>query len=1197
MATILIVDDRPINRKFLLTLLGYSNHRLIEACDGAEALKIIRAECPDLVITDIVMPTMDGFELVQQMRNEPEIAGTQVIFYTATYRLQESKELAEACGVSIVIPKPSDPETILLKVNSALLHIEPPSPTAPQASAAESVPEIPVLNENLNAYLEDLRSANERMSSVIERGMTIADQEARLAEVSEKLRQTLGSLQGSNLKLATIIELGLELASQRDPGRLPTIFCHAAQDVIGARYAVLGILAHDGESLSHFVTHGSDPEELTQLTSPSPHAGILGALIKESRPRRLRDLDGDPQKLGLPASHPPVYSFLGLPIASSLQVYGWLYLVDRLDADEFSEADEQIAMTLAAQFAIAYESANLYDEVQRHAVKLQLESARRKKAEEEAKRNLERIRALHEIDLAITSTLDLRAILYVLLENVDRFLLYPSASEIRLLNKETGLLEPVAARNVSLEEWKTETLTSGMNFVKEIMQKGSPLTITDLQTDPRTRQMSFFRKHGLVSYLGAPLIDKEEFLGVLSYFTKDKHQFSDEEIEFLNTLAGQAAIAIHNSQLYEQTKKQSGDLSVANENLQKRERIQALLKEINQDSMTLDLIINSLLQKLTDRVREFICVDIADVRIMEPDGSYPIAASGAALKELEGRRAGASDRRTWLMETRRPLVIPDTATTQVNPTSSIARLKIRSYLGAPLFSRAGELMGVLRALTYQPRDFSQEEIDLIEQLAHGAASAMENSRLYEDLKTTNTKLREREEIQRLLKELSQDITTMDLVSLLQKLTDKVRDFLNADICDIGIRESDATRVMAASGISLEKLRSLPGRGQSRLGTYSDTREPIRVSDLSRDQDRVTEGSTALTLGVRGYLGAPFFAKDGAFLGIIRALTYEPRDFSPQEADLLQQLANGAAIAVENARLYRDLEKSNKVKSEFLGVMSHELRTPINIIMGYTGIMQDKVLGDVSAKQQDALAKVARQTDELLTMVTGIMEATKIESGSTVLEKYPVDLVGLLDELKRTCEIPFDKAELALIWDYPSDLPNIITDGGKLKMIIQNLISNAIKFTDNGSITVSARIVENKGQSAKDEEHGAKSREQSADSTAQGAISPMPSALSVLRFVEFRVTDTGIGIAEENLPTIFDMFRQVDSSDTRLYGGVGLGLYIVKKFTELLGGTVEVESQVGKGSSFTVTLPCGERKQLVPYGRRETDNVPSDRQQK
>ena len=171
----------------------------------------------------------------------------------------------------------------------------------------------------------------------------------------------------------------------------------------------------------------------------------------------------------------------------------------------------------------------------------------------------------------------------------------------------------------------------------------------------------------------------------------------------------------------------------------------------------------------------------------------------------------------------------------------------------------------------------------------------------------------------------------------------------------------------------------------------------------------------------------------------------------------------------------------------------------------------------------------------MNLVTGILDATSIEAGVVTVESYAMSPDNFLDSLRSTYDIPLEK-KVAFKWDYPFGLPPVETDSAKLTHILQNLINNAIKFTDEGVITISARHV------------------------------PEAQAL------EFKVSDTGIGISKDSLPIIFEMFRQIDSSVTRAYGGVGLGLFIVKKLTQLLGGRVEVESEIGRGSTFTVTIP-------------------------
>jgi PAS domain S-box-containing protein len=252
----------------------------------------------------------------------------------------------------------------------------------------------------------------------------------------------------------------------------------------------------------------------------------------------------------------------------------------------------------------------------------------------------------------------------------------------------------------------------------------------------------------------------------------------------------------------------------------------------------------------------------------------------------------------------------------------------------------------------------------------------------------------------------------------------------------------------------------------------------------------------------------------------------------------------------------DLERASRVKDEFLSVMSHELRTPLNIIAGYTKIVQDGLLGDVNAEQVKALDKVSRHSNEMLVMVNSIMAATKIEAGVVNIECDEFALADFLADLKLLYDYSFGK-NVTLAWDYPENLPVIRTDRDKLKHIIQNLVNNALKFTDEGVVTISARQPPGTDR------------------------------------VELSVADSGIGIADEELPSIFDRFRQVDSSRTRSHGGVGLGLHIVKTFAQLLGGTVEVVSRPGEGSTFTIALPrvyegCGAARSVVI---RRTNGAP------
>ena len=285
------------------------------------------------------------------------------------------------------------------------------------------------------------------------------------------------------------------------------------------------------------------------------------------------------------------------------------------------------------------------------------------------------------------------------------------------------------------------------------------------------------------------------------------------------------------------------------------------------------------------------------------------------------------------------------------------------------------------------------------------------------------------------------------------------------------------------------------------------------------------------------------------------------------------MAGQGAVAIQNAQLYQDLvqqadelkrktrelETANRVKEEFLSVMSHELRTPLSVIMGYAGLIKDGLLGKINPQQDDAIKKVLARGTEQLNMINDIMQTTQLEARSVAIERQPEDLRDLLDQLKSDYDLRIDKKNVSLVWDYPSASVPIMTDCAKLKQILQNLINNALKFTDEGAIRITARV------GVGDKDLGVR------------AVSPSGTPNSQLpilnpRFVELKVSDTGVGIPKEKLARIFVKFSQVDSSETRVYDGVGLGLYIVKNFCELLGGQVNAQSEVGKGATFTVRIP-------------------------
>jgi len=221
-------------------------------------------------------------------------------------------------------------------------------------------------------------------------------------------------------------------------------------------------------------------------------------------------------------------------------------------------------------------------------------------------------------------------------------------------------------------------------------------------------------------------------------------------------------------------------------------------------------------------------------------------------------------------------------------------------------------------------------------------------------------------------------------------------------------------------------------------------------------------------------------------------------------------------------------------------MSHELRTPLHVILGYSELIAEREFGPLTDEQSETLERIRRNALELHELITSVLDLSRIEAGRLPVDVKEVQVPALLEELKAETQEAYRRSKLHFGWEGEAGLAPIRTDPEKLKVVLRNLIGNAVKFTPQGSITVKA-------------------------SPKKGGV-------------EVSVTDTGIGIPPQALVVIFEPFRQVDSLATRQYGGAGLGLHIVKRLLELLGGTVAVESEVGRGSTFRIWIPSDRRVQ-------------------
>ncbi|HTQ35889.1 MAG TPA: EAL domain-containing protein [Steroidobacteraceae bacterium] len=400
---ILVVDDNSSNRNLLAKLLSFEGYRTSEAADGAEGLAIARREQPQLVISDILMPSMDGYEFVQRLRAAPATAGMRVIFCTANYHEREARSLARQAGVARVLVKPCSAPALLQAVAEVL--------------AENSITPQPVPSPEADFDTEHLRL------------------------LTDKLSQNADTLRAANGRLAALTELNLQMASERDPGQLLQSVCTHARALLGASFAVLAI--HDKLQPQELIacTSGLETHSRLGVADPRKDKGVLGRVFAEGTTLRMTGQAGQPVELGLPAGVPAVSAALAAPVCSMSRTYGWLCAGGKLGAEAFSGEDERLLTIICAQLGRIYENGSLYREVQEQATELMMEMEERARAIEQLRVSEERFRELAENiqDVFFVAGPDLRETSYVS-PGYERVWGRPATT---VLSRERGWMETV----------------------------------------------------------------------------------------------------------------------------------------------------------------------------------------------------------------------------------------------------------------------------------------------------------------------------------------------------------------------------------------------------------------------------------------------------------------------------------------------------------------------------------------------------------------------------------------------------------------------------------------------------------------------------------------------------------------------------------------------------------------------------------
>jgi signal transduction histidine kinase len=657
---------------------------------------------------------------------------------------------------------------------------------------------------------------------------------------------------------------------------------------------------------------------------------------------------------------------------------------------------------------------------------------------------------------------------------------------------------------------------------------------------------------GFRTILAVPLMREGDVMGVITIRRLEVRAFTAKQIALVKTFADQAVIAIENVRLFNELETRNAALA---ESLEQQTATSEILRVISRSSTNVQPVFDAIAENARRLLRGWGALVVRfDGHLLElaavsggPPGSaevfrevFPMVADrtstpvGAAMLDREVK------------------IIEDIETDERWPGIRVrARARgWRANLAVPML-QDGQPIGAITVTRVEPGPFGQQEIHLLKTFADQAVIAIENARLFSDVRARTRELLTSVEQLKALGEVSRAVSsTLDLDVVLSTIVSRAVHLPGVDGGVVfeydDVREEFVQRAATEAGGELAQARrgTRIRKGEGVLGRTAVVLEPVQVPDISIPgayESRLRDNLIAS--GIRALLAVPM-VHEGHIVGSLLVSRNEPGEFPTETIELLMTYASQSALAIQNARLYkeleaktRQLEAANRHKDEFLASMSHELRTPLNAVIGFSEVLIEKMFGDINAKQEEYLHDILASGRHLLSLINDILDLAKIEAGRMELDLEDFDVAQAIDNAVVLVRERATRKGLTLDTRLDRELGSLRGDQRKVKQVLLNLLSNAVKFTpEGGRIDVRAQRLD--GQ------------------------------------VEVSVTDTGTGIAAEDLEVVFEEFRQVGTDYAKKHEGTGLGLTLSRKFVELHGGRIWVKSQLGHGSTFAFTLPVG-----------------------
>ena len=863
------------------------------------------------------------------------------------------------------------------------------------------------------------------------------------------------------------------------------------------------------------------------------HVHDLGAEPEEEFPvgRALQQRFGERTVLATPLLRE------GVPIGT--------ISIRRMEVHPFSDKQIDVLKTFADQAVIAIENVRLFQELER-----------RNRDLTEA---LEQQTATAEILRAISSSpTDIRPVLETLVHAAARFC---GAANVGLFIRDGEVLRGAAASGPFGEEIARRF--GGIEGFEIPVTRGSvtgravsecrTVHVHDLAAEPESEfpvGRDLQRQLGHHTMVATPLLREGTPIGAIDLFRTEVKPFSDRQLALLRTFADQAVIAIENVRLFKELEARNKDLTVA---LEQQTATSEILRVISSSQTDVQPVFDTIVRsavRLCDGLFSGLYQFDGELIHQGAHHNYTPEALEAVHRVFPARPSRALGTGRAILE-RAVVHIPDVEVDPEYQQQGLTRaIGMRSGLFVPML-REGAPIGVIVVARAEPGPFSDNEIVLLKTFADQAVIAIENVRLFTELQARTGELGRSVDELKALGEVSQAVSsTLDLQTVLATIVARAVQLSGTAGGVIYEYDEDTQtfRLTAAHRMDEELvavLRVAPIRlGEGATGQAAASRIPVQVPDILSEGQQL--GATRVRailvrLGYRSVLAVPLLLEQ-RIVGALTVWRQETGAFAPEVVNLLQTLATQSALAIQNARLFREiadksrqLEAASRHKSEFLANMSHELRTPLNAITGFSEVLLERMFGEINPKQTEYLQDILSSGRHLLSLINDILDLSKIEAGRMELTAATFHVPLALENAVTLVKERAARHGIGLDIDVDPRLGAFVGDERKIKQVLLNLLSNAVKFTpEGGRIGVKAAL-------------------------ADGVV-------------EISISDTGIGIAPEDQEAIFEEFRQVGSDEARKREGTGLGLTLTKKFVEMHGGRIWVESEVGRGSTFRFTLP-------------------------